>query len=350
MRPPLTGSLPMLARVAHGRRGGVDVADATVMVDQWTPTRFGCQLHQLRGRVGRGRRAGGCACWAPRRPEESRAQAALAERCRGLLGRLPARPRSTWEHRQEGDVLGATRRGGRRRLKLLQRAGRPGNWYRGGPRMRPPASWTRPGPGGYPGAGRRDERPPGENRPASPGEAVKLQQASLFPEAVSPTKPTPVPTRHSGPAPFIPPRLAVPPPCPLRPVERPILHPGPFVLGDVAPNAHILSVVPLAAKRPQKSEGPACRGRATGTRWTRIIAGAPPGRRPPGRARGVTRTRRTSRPPGRAPRGRVPRRSPTVHGRSPGPACLRPYAGVPGAMGPEALSRGARRGWVLVES
>ena len=87
---------------------GVDVPNATVMVIM-DADRFGVsQLHQLRGRVGRGRHAGLCLL-VTEAPEDSPARQrldAVAATLDGFeLSRLDL------EQRREGDVLGAAQSG-----------------------------------------------------------------------------------------------------------------------------------------------------------------------------------------------------------------------------------------------
>ncbi len=95
---------------------GVDVPNATVMVIL-DADRFGVsQLHQLRGRVGRGASPGLCLL-VTEAPEESKARerlAAVADTLDGFeLAELDLR------QRREGDVLGATQAGRKKSLKLL---------------------------------------------------------------------------------------------------------------------------------------------------------------------------------------------------------------------------------------
>jgi ATP-dependent DNA helicase RecG len=95
---------------------GVDVANATVMA-VLDADRFGVsQLHQLRGRVGRGGHPGLCLL------------VTQAERDTAALERLQAVASTTdgfelsridLEQRREGDVLGAAQSGGRSGLRLL---------------------------------------------------------------------------------------------------------------------------------------------------------------------------------------------------------------------------------------
>jgi ATP-dependent DNA helicase RecG len=94
---------------------GVDVPNATVMVVM-DADRFGVsQLHQLRGRVGRGQHAGLCllmtATDAPATRERLDAVAATTDGFE--LARLDL------EQRREGDVLGARQSGGRSQLRFL---------------------------------------------------------------------------------------------------------------------------------------------------------------------------------------------------------------------------------------
>jgi ATP-dependent DNA helicase RecG len=96
---------------------GVDVPNSTVMVIM-DADRFGVsQLHQLRGRVGRGEHAGLCLL-VTEAPEASPARErldAVASTSDGFrLSRLDL------EQRKEGDVLGATQAGRTSSLKLLQ--------------------------------------------------------------------------------------------------------------------------------------------------------------------------------------------------------------------------------------
>lgn len=96
---------------------GVDVPDATVMV-VLDADRFGVsQLHQLRGRIGRGTRPGLCLLVAdafPGSPADTRLRS-LAETRDGF--QLAA---VDLELRREGDVLGAAQSGGATSLRLLR--------------------------------------------------------------------------------------------------------------------------------------------------------------------------------------------------------------------------------------
>jgi ATP-dependent DNA helicase RecG len=95
---------------------GVDVPNATVMVVM-DADRFGVsQLHQLRGRVGRGQHPGLCLLVteaADGSPARERLDAVAATLDGFSLSRLDL------EQRREGDVLGATQAGRRSSLKLL---------------------------------------------------------------------------------------------------------------------------------------------------------------------------------------------------------------------------------------
>jgi ATP-dependent DNA helicase RecG len=95
---------------------GVDVANATVMA-VLDADRFGVsQLHQLRGRVGRGSHPGLCLLVtdaAADAPARERLDAVAATTDGFALARLDV------EQRREGDVLGAAQSGRRRQLKLL---------------------------------------------------------------------------------------------------------------------------------------------------------------------------------------------------------------------------------------
>ena len=96
---------------------GVDVANATVMVIL-DADRFGVsQLHQLRGRVGRGREPGLCLL-VTRSPEES----ASMERLKAVANTLDGfqLSRIDLEQRREGNVLGASQSGTRSHLRLLR--------------------------------------------------------------------------------------------------------------------------------------------------------------------------------------------------------------------------------------
>ena len=95
---------------------GVDVANATVMVIM-DADRFGIsQLHQLRGRVGRGASAGLCLLVTETDSE------AVQERLRSVAATNDgfALARLDLEHRKEGDVLGARQSGGKSQLRLLR--------------------------------------------------------------------------------------------------------------------------------------------------------------------------------------------------------------------------------------
>jgi len=96
---------------------GVDVPNATVMV-VLDADRFGVsQLHQLRGRVGRGEHVGLCVLVTHAEPDsESR------ERLEGVAKTLDGveLARLDLEQRREGDVLGAVQSGRRSSLRLLR--------------------------------------------------------------------------------------------------------------------------------------------------------------------------------------------------------------------------------------
>jgi ATP-dependent DNA helicase RecG len=96
---------------------GVDVSNATVMVIM-DSERFGVsQLHQLRGRVGRGAAPGLCLLVTeapPGSPARERLDAVAATLDGFKLSRLDL------QQRREGDVLGAAQAGRRSSLRLLQ--------------------------------------------------------------------------------------------------------------------------------------------------------------------------------------------------------------------------------------
>ncbi|HEX7538035.1 MAG TPA: ATP-dependent DNA helicase RecG [Dermatophilaceae bacterium] len=95
---------------------GVDVANATVMVIM-DADRFGIsQLHQLRGRVGRGTSPGLCLLVTETESElvQQRLLAVAATNDGFTLARLDL------EQRREGDVLGAAQSGGKSHLRLLR--------------------------------------------------------------------------------------------------------------------------------------------------------------------------------------------------------------------------------------
>jgi ATP-dependent DNA helicase RecG len=96
---------------------GVDVPNASVMVIQ-DADRFGIsQLHQLRGRIGRGAHPGVCLLLTTTSEESSarqRLDAVAATRDGFALAEVDL------EQRREGDVLGANQSGNRSSLKLLR--------------------------------------------------------------------------------------------------------------------------------------------------------------------------------------------------------------------------------------
>ncbi|MGO4958065.1 ATP-dependent DNA helicase RecG [Luteococcus sp. Sow4_B9] len=96
---------------------GVDVPNATVMVVM-DADRFGVsQLHQLRGRIGRGGNAGLCLLVTSAAPESTamqRLRAVEATRDGFQLAELDL------AQRREGNVLGASQSGGRSALRLLR--------------------------------------------------------------------------------------------------------------------------------------------------------------------------------------------------------------------------------------
>jgi ATP-dependent DNA helicase RecG len=96
---------------------GVDVPNATVMV-VLDADRFGVsQLHQLRGRVGRGEHPGLCLLVT-----EAEAESPARERVDGVAATLDGfqLARLDLEQRREGDVLGAAQSGRRSSLRLLR--------------------------------------------------------------------------------------------------------------------------------------------------------------------------------------------------------------------------------------
>lgn len=96
---------------------GVDVAEATAMV-VLDADRFGIsQLHQLRGRIGRGERPGVCLL-VSHAPQDSDAAARLEALASTRDGFELAN--TDLELRREGDVLGAAQSGARSSLRLLR--------------------------------------------------------------------------------------------------------------------------------------------------------------------------------------------------------------------------------------
>jgi ATP-dependent DNA helicase RecG len=96
---------------------GVDVPNATVMV-VLDADRFGVsQLHQLRGRIGRGSAAGLCVLVTDVEPQTPAGQrlAAVAATTDGF-----ALSQVDLEQRREGDVLGVSQSGRRSSLRLLE--------------------------------------------------------------------------------------------------------------------------------------------------------------------------------------------------------------------------------------
>jgi ATP-dependent DNA helicase RecG len=96
---------------------GVDVPNATAMVIM-DADRFGVsQLHQLRGRVGRGREPGLCLLVT-----ESGDGSAARERLDAVAATTDGFELSRLDlaQRKEGDVLGSAQSGGRRSLRLLE--------------------------------------------------------------------------------------------------------------------------------------------------------------------------------------------------------------------------------------
>jgi len=96
---------------------GVDVPNATVMV-VLDADRFGVsQLHQLRGRIGRGSAPGLCVLVTDVEPESP-----SGERLRAVASTTDgfALSRVDLEQRREGDVLGAAQSGARSSLRLLR--------------------------------------------------------------------------------------------------------------------------------------------------------------------------------------------------------------------------------------
>jgi ATP-dependent DNA helicase RecG len=95
---------------------GVDVANATMMVI-FDADRFGVsQLHQLRGRVGRGGHPGLCllvSTASQGTPARERLDAVASTNDGFELSRVDL------EQRREGDVLGASQSGSRSSLRLL---------------------------------------------------------------------------------------------------------------------------------------------------------------------------------------------------------------------------------------
>lgn len=96
---------------------GVDVPNATMMVI-WDADRFGIsQLHQLRGRIGRGQHPGVCLLITKALDDEgvrNRLEAVAATTDGFALAELDL------VQRREGDVLGADQSGGRSSLRLLK--------------------------------------------------------------------------------------------------------------------------------------------------------------------------------------------------------------------------------------
>ncbi len=101
---------------------GVDVPNATVMVVM-DADRFGIsQLHQLRGRVGRGAAPGLCLMFSDTQPAGPDGPSAAHERLTSVAATTDGfeLARLDLEQRKEGDVLGSSQSGGHRQLRLLR--------------------------------------------------------------------------------------------------------------------------------------------------------------------------------------------------------------------------------------
>jgi ATP-dependent DNA helicase RecG len=86
---------------------GVDVSNATVMLIE-NPERFGlAQLHQLRGRIGRGEHKSYCILLSPQQEKEAAAKLAVLERTTNGFEVAEA----DWELRGPGDLLGTAQSG-----------------------------------------------------------------------------------------------------------------------------------------------------------------------------------------------------------------------------------------------
>ena len=147
---------------------GVDVPNATVMVVM-DADRFGVsQLHQLRGRVARGKHAGLCLLVTEAKTASLTGQrlAAVAATSDGFeLARLDL------ETRREGDILGAAqsgKRSGVRMLSLLEDE----ELIADGPRRGHRSPGDRARPRGPPGARRRGRRPGHRRARGLAGEGV----------------------------------------------------------------------------------------------------------------------------------------------------------------------------------
>ena len=119
---------------------GVDVPEATMMIIE-DADRFGlAQLHQLRGRVGRGTAHSFCVLVSDSGDEVARARLEAVRTTRD--GFVLAE--KDLELRQEGDVLGLTQSGlPRLRIASLARKERPGARRRGAPARRGARSTAR---------------------------------------------------------------------------------------------------------------------------------------------------------------------------------------------------------------
>ncbi len=103
---------------------GVDVPEATVMVIE-DADRFGlAQLHQLRGRVGRGTAASFCVLVSRRRPTGRSARRSASRRVRGDARDGFELAETDFELRREGDVLGLAQ-SGLPRLRVASLPARP---------------------------------------------------------------------------------------------------------------------------------------------------------------------------------------------------------------------------------
>ncbi len=180
---------------------GVDVPNATIMVIM-DADRFGVsQLHQLRGRVGRGGKPGLCLLVTdspPGSPARERLDAVAATVDGFVLSRLDL------EQRREGNVLGAAQAGRKSGLKMLtllqdeelivQARGEAQALVDADPRL---AGRPRPGQRHPDAAGRGTGQVPGEG--VSRGAPVR-SRAARRDAAVTRVSPAPPAGRPGGPA------------------------------------------------------------------------------------------------------------------------------------------------------